>query len=107
MNDTPQIIVYRSPGEAAIWDWIINGSGGYVIVWALCAFVVAIVLFYLEDRIIRLENARNFMVTRRRFRVRYHPRHYLGSWTAPVVAIVCVIVTHLLFRGVIWALAYL
>ena len=40
MNKPTEIIVYRNPGEAALWDWVMNGSGGNVIVWLACAVLV-------------------------------------------------------------------
>ena len=76
-----EVIMYRNPGEAAIWDWILNGSGGNVILWGLCAFVVFL-LFAGNQR--RLEY--------------FHPY---------ILIVAGLVATHLLYLGASWALTYL
>lgn len=51
-----QVIVYRNPGEAAVWNWIMNGSGGYVIIWIMCAVIAFFICSIFDAKLSRLIN---------------------------------------------------
>lgn len=81
-----EVVVYRSPAEAALWDFVTSASGSAIVLWLICAFVVYIAGAASENTIRRL------------------PNWLLKPWAAIVFGVAA---THLLFIAATWALTYL
>jgi hypothetical protein len=88
----PEIIVYRSPFEAAMWDLITSTLGSQMILWLVCAGIVANIVYFapLPDVLFNLHQRA--------------PRWLFNRWTVLAVAIM---VTHTLYLGAKWLLTYL
>lgn len=81
-----EVIVYRSPAEAALWDVITSPAGSNIVVWLICAAGVGLFLHVMLSSI------------------RREPRWLQTRWGVTVFVILD---ATLLFFIVKWALTYL
>jgi hypothetical protein len=83
-----EVIVYHSPAEAAIWDFVTSATGSHLVLWLVCASIVVI--------------ASNFPPVLNLHRL--SPRWLFNRWTLLLGAIM---VTHTLYLGAKWLLTHL
>lgn len=81
-----EVIIYRNPAEAALWDFIMSAFGSHMAVWIVCAFVV-FGLLHLNTNILRRL-----------------PNWLLNPWAIVSIGLA---LTHSLFLLVIKFIAYL
>ncbi len=82
-----EVIVYRNPAEAALWDFITSTTGSNLVLWLVCAAIVGVAFLHIEGA-----------------KLRRLPEWLLKPWVFVVVALID---THILYLAAKWALTYL